>query len=190
LSEPEDRTEQSEDLQETVTEMTAEPDGAKAALCHLQKILSLSRLDVTAFIASATDSEVTLEMQGTDASLLIGRHGQTLDSLQYLLLVMTSSRSSAQHLRINVDVEGYRQRRIDTLTRYATSLASQAIETGEEAVLEPLNSLERRIVHTALIGNPYVETYSEGYGSDRHVVISPRKASSTPREDDGDPANL
>jgi spoIIIJ-associated protein len=152
------------------------PDTPGGALAYLQEILRLTKLDVQASIGSVTSEELMLDMQGPDASLLIGRHGQTLDSLQYLLLVMMSSRSPAPpDLRITVDVEGYRQRRIDTLTRYANSLAAQVQETNEEAVLEPLNSLERRIVHTALADNPFVETYSEGFGQDRHIVITPRK---------------
>jgi spoIIIJ-associated protein len=141
----------------------------------LQKILSLAKLEVTAVIGRVTNEEVTLDLEGPDASLLIGRHGQTLDALQYLLLVIVSSgRPAPPDLRITVDVEGYRLRRIETLTRYALSLAAQVRETNEEAVLEPLNPLERRIVHTALVDDPYVQTYSEGFGQDRHIVISPR----------------
>ena len=165
------------DLTQTQT-LTDEEDLPKEAIACLAKILSLGGLDVTASIGKVTDEEVTLDLQGPDASLLIGRHGQTLDSLQYLVLVILSSgRLSQSSVRITIDVEGYRQRRIETLTRYALSLAAQVHETNEEAVLEPLNPLERRIVHTALVDNPHVETYSEGFGQDRHIVIAPRKSS-------------
>jgi spoIIIJ-associated protein len=151
-------------------------DTPEQALSYLQKILDLAQLDATASIGRVTEEELTLDLSGPDASLLIGRHGQTLDSLQYLLLVIVSAgRPSPPSSRMTVDVEGYRQRRIETLTRYAQSLAAQVRETHEEAVLEPLNPLERRIVHTALVDDPYVETYSEGFGQDRHIVISPRK---------------
>jgi spoIIIJ-associated protein len=145
------------------------------ALGRLNKILSLANLHVTASIGKITDDEATLDVEGADASLLIGRHGQTLDSLQYLLLVILSTGKTAPpRQRITIDVEGYRLRRIETLTRYAHNLAAQVRETNEEAVLEPLNPLERRIVHTALMDDPYVETYSEGFGQDRHIVIAPK----------------
>jgi len=146
------------------------------ALARLETIISLAGFDADAKVGKVTDEEVTLDIEGPDASLLIGRHGQTLDALQYLLLVILSSGKPAPpELRITVDVEGYRQRRIETLTRYAHSLAEQVRATNEEAVLEPLNPLERRIVHTALVDNPYVQTYSEGFGQERHIVITPRK---------------
>jgi spoIIIJ-associated protein len=149
------------------------------ALAYLQKFLTLAHFDAVATIGHETAEEITLDIEGPDAPLLIGRHGQTLDALQYLLIVMvTTGRVTAGGQRITVDVEGYRQRRADTLTHYAQSLAAQVRDTHEEAVLEPLNPLERRIVHTALMDDPYVETYSEGYGPDRHIVITPRKPGS------------
>jgi spoIIIJ-associated protein len=77
-------------------------------------------------------------------------------------------------LRLTLDADGYRRRRQEALEDLARTLAVQVRESGEEAVLEPLNALERRIVHSVLTDDPDVCTYSEGEGLDRHVVISPR----------------
>ena len=154
---------------------------ASLALNCLQTFVHLAGLDATVSTGSIADDEVIMEMTGPDAAILIGRHGQTLDALQYILLVMISSRRPLPpQFRLTVDVEGYRQRRTEALCRYALSLAAQVKQTGEEAVLEPLNPHERRIVHTALMDDPAVETYSEGQGADRHIVISPVPAG-TPR---------
>jgi spoIIIJ-associated protein len=161
-------------------EIISAADTPGEALGYLQKILSLAGFEAAARVGRVTDEEVTLDIDGPDSSLLIGRHGQTLDALQYLLLVvMSAGRPAPPSLRVTIDVEGYRVRRAETLTRYAESLAAQVHETNEEAVLEPLNPLERRIVHTALVDNPYVETYSEGFGPERHIVIAPRKTTLT-----------
>lgn len=175
-------TEPSTEVRDTIETAVDTPT---AALGYLQKIIDLAGFDASASIGRVTEDEVTLDLQGADASLLIGRHGQTLDALQYLLLVIMSAGIPAPPpLRITVDVEGYRQRRIETLTRYAQTLAAQVRDTNEEAVLEPLNPMERRIVHTALVDDPYVQTYSEGYGQDRHIVISPRKPEAAGESDD------
>lgn len=150
---------------------------AEQALEHLTKILAVSGLDCQAVLSSVEADVVHLEIVGSDAGLLIGRRGQTLDSLQYLLLVMVShNRSLSQRFRVMLDADGYRRRREEALQTLAHSLAARVKQTGQEAVLEPLNALERRIVHTALVNDTEVETYSEGEEPNRHVVITPRKS--------------
>ena len=149
---------------------------AEQALEHLQQILSVAGLDCTAKLVNVEGDVVHLEIVGPEAGLLIGRRGQTLDALQYLLLVMVShDRSLSQRFRVLLDADGYRQRRTEALESLAQSLAARVKQTGQEAVLEPLNALERRIVHTALMDDPEVETYSEGEEPNRHVVITPRR---------------
>jgi spoIIIJ-associated protein len=149
--------------------------GAEIALEHLNQILKLGSLDATARIESIDGETVTLEASGADAGLLIGRRGQTLHALQHLLLVMmTHTEAAPPGFRLTLDADSYRKRRQAALEELARALAIQVSESGEEAVLEPLNALERRIVHTVLADNPDVETYSEGEGLERHVVISPR----------------
>jgi len=149
---------------------------AERGLRHLLEIIRLGNLDAGARITSIEGETITLEATGGDAGLLIGRRGQTLHAMQHLLLVMlTHSESGSQRYRLVLDADGYRKRRQEALEQLATTLATQVKQTGEEAVLEPLNAMERRIVHTILAENPDVETYSEGEGLDRHVVISPRR---------------
>ncbi len=149
---------------------------AERALGHLREIISLGNLDAAARIESIQGDTITLEATGADSGLLIGRRGQTLQALQHLLLVMlTHTEFNSQSYRLVLDADGYRKRRQEALEQLAGALATQVRETNEEAVLEPLNAMERRIVHTALADDPDVETYSEGEGMDRHVVISPRR---------------
>lgn len=150
---------------------------ANTALKHLCEVIRLGNLDAEARLVSIDDDVINLETTGADSGLLIGRKGQTLDALQYLLLVMVSQGDGpVSRFRLLLDADGYRKRRTEALEDLALSLAAQVRETGEEAVLEPLNPLERRIVHTALQNDEAVETYSEGEGADRHIVITPRKS--------------
>jgi spoIIIJ-associated protein len=163
-----------------VTTINAESEtierAAEIGLQHLHEIIRLGGLDAGARISSIEAETITLEATGGDAGLLIGRRGQTLHALQHLLLVMmTHTESGSQRYRLVLDADGYRKRRQEALEQLARSLATQVRQTGEEAVLEPLNALERRIVHTALAEDPDVETYSEGEGQERHIVISPRR---------------
>jgi spoIIIJ-associated protein len=149
---------------------------ADEALRHFQEIIRLGNLDAVAQIISVEGDTITLDANGPDAGLLIGRRGQTLHALQYLMLVMLTHVESGSHkFRLVLDADGYRKRRTEALQQLAHALALQVKQTGEEAVLEPLNAMERRIVHTALVDDPDVETYSEGEGADRHIVITARR---------------
>ena len=152
-------------------------DGAAQALEHVQGIIAAAGLNAVAEITRVEGDAVNIDISGEDSGYFVGRKGQVLDSLQYLLLVMvTHNKPSSNRLRIHLDADGYRQRREESLKELARSLADQVKSTGEEAVLEPLNALERRIVHTELADDPDVETYSEGEDSNRHIVITPRKS--------------
>jgi spoIIIJ-associated protein len=146
---------------------------AAQALSHLQNILKTAELDAEAALAARDGEDVTLEITGPDAGLLVGSHGQTLDALQHLLVLIVYG-GHMQHGRITVDAAGYRARRTQTLTDFAHSLAAQVMESGQEAITDPLNAMERRVIHTALADHPSVRTYSEGEGPGRYVVISPR----------------
>ena len=127
-----------------------------------------------ASVKSSADGQVVLEILSGEPATIIGKHGQTIDAIQYLVGVITN-KQLPEKVRVVVDVEGYRSRREEALTNQAHYLASQVRETGEEAVLEPLHANERRIIHSALADDPDVYTYSEGEEPDRHVVISPKK---------------
>jgi len=111
-----------------------------------------------------------INIVGKDMAILIGRRGQTLDSLQYLVsLVVNKKREN--YLRIVLDTEDYRRKRKETLERLANKLAYKAKKMRKDIVLEPMNPYERRIIHSSLQNNPYVSTRSEGEEPYRKVII-------------------
>ncbi len=155
------------------TEDVVQP-AAQISLKVLQRIVSSIEADAKVGVKSAADGQVVLEVQTGDPATMIGKHGQTVDAIQYLVGVITN-KQLPQKVRVVVDVEGYRSRREEALRNQAVYLASKVKESGEEAVLEPLPANERRIIHTALADDPEVYTYSEGEEPERYVVISPKK---------------
>ncbi|MDA8226602.1 MAG: protein jag [Desulfitobacterium hafniense] len=112
-----------------------------------------------------------LDINGPDLGILIGRRGDTLEALQYLTNLAVAKQVS-ERVRIIVDVEGYRQRREETLVRLAKRLSDKVKKTGSRVVLEPMNPHERRIIHTALQDDIRISTFSEGEEPNRRVVIS------------------
>ena len=117
-----------------------------------------------------SDNTVVVDIEGDDTGIMIGKRGQTLDSLQYLTsLVVNKGRE--KYIRIKLDTENYRHRREETLKNLARNMASKAKRTGHPVELEPMNPYERRIIHAALQGDRYVSTKSEGEDPYRHVVI-------------------
>lgn len=118
----------------------------------------------------AEEGNLDIEFVGQDMGILIGKRGQTLDSLQYLTsLVVNKGRQG--YVRVKLDTEDYRNRRKETLENLARSIANKVRKTRKTVSLEPMNPYERRIIHSALQGNRYVETYSEGNEPYRHVVV-------------------
>lgn len=118
------------------------------------------------------DNVLAINFEGKDMGILIGKRGQTLDSLQYLTSLVVN-RSGGQFVRIKLDTEDYRRRRKETLENLANNIARKVKKTGRPVSLEPMNPYERRIIHSCLQSNRYVETYSEGTEPYRYVVISP-----------------
>ncbi|ALC88515.1 protein jag [Bacillus sp. FJAT-18017] len=115
---------------------------------------------------------VTFVLSGEKIALLIGKRGQTLNSLQYLTQLVLN-RFSEQYLTVILDAEDYRNRRNETLIQLAQRLAQKAVKTGKNVTLEPMPSYERKVIHTALSENTKVKTYSDGTEPHRHIVISP-----------------
>ena len=150
-------------------------EAVNAAREFLQKVFNAMRIDVVMekFI-SKYDGSVTLRLHGADMGILIGKHGQTLDSLQYLTNLV-ANKNSTERVRVVIDVEDYRDRRIETLTRLARRLADKVKRTGERVALEPMNPHERKIIHMALQRDNRVTTLSEGDDPFRHVVIELKK---------------
>jgi len=117
---------------------------------------------------------VYFDLSSEKSALLIGKRGQTLNSLQYLTQLVLNKYTN-QYLTIILDCENYRKKRMETLIELANKLANQAIRTKKEVALEPMPSYERKIIHTALSHNEKVSTYSTGNEPNRHIVISPNE---------------
>ncbi len=148
-------------------------DPVEAAKLFLMSVFKAMKLDVK--IEKLTGIEqVTLNLRGEDLGILIGKHGQTLDALQYLTN-LAAHRDSEERVRIIIDVEDYRKRREETLVRLAQRLADRVKLRGEKVVLEPMSPHERKIIHTALQDDLRVTTFSEGEEPFRKVVIALKK---------------
>ncbi len=117
------------------------------------------------------DDSIMIKIQGDDIGILIGRRGETLDSLQYLTsLVINKGRE--EYKRVVVDIENYRQKREETLIKLANRLADRVEKFKKNITLEPMNPYERRVIHSTLQNHKYIETYSVGEEPNRKVVIA------------------
>ncbi len=136
------------------------------------EVLRLMGVDVSAQAAEIGEEEVRVDLSGADIALVIGKHGDTLDALQ-LLVAIIANRQSEASARVVLDAEGYRDRRRRSLEATAFAHAARAKQTKREVVIRDLKAYERRVVHLVLRDDPGVETYSEGEGRHRNLVISP-----------------
>lgn len=129
--------------------------------------------------AKYNDSLKSLEvdLSGDEMGVLIGKRGQTLDSLQYLISLVVN-KGTTEYIRVKVDTENYRQRRRETLENLAKNIAYKVKRTRRPVSLEPMNPYERRIIHSALQNDKYVTTHSEGDEPFRRVVVTPKRESS------------
>ena len=118
------------------------------------------------------DESLHIDVLGSDCGVAIGRHGETLDAIQYLTNIV-ANRWVDEHLRVVVDVAGYRSRREQRLKQQAKKTAERVLDTGRESRLKPMSPAERRIVHLSLRETEGITTYSEGAEPRRYVVISP-----------------
>lgn len=148
---------------------------ADTAIAALQDILKHFNVgDVTIDEYEGDDGELILDITGDDLAVLIGRHGKTLDALQFVVSAITV-RSIGYRYPVVVDVEGYKNRQRQKLESIARSSANKAANQQRSVKLRPMTPYERRIVHIALRDDSRVETASEGEGSARHVVVLPVK---------------
>lgn len=150
-------------------------DLAKETPCAVFLSEMLEKMNVPApVLAAQTENGLRLCIEAETMGLLIGRRGETLDAMQYLVsLVANKNRKEEGYTRITLDTEGYRSRREETLKRLARKNATRARQTGRAVTMEPMNPYERRILHSALQGFSGVTTHSEGEEPNRHVVITP-----------------
>lgn len=142
----------------------------KAAEAFLREIF-LSMGLVVKISTQRKDKHLLIDMIGDEMGILIGKRGQTLDSLQYLVNLVVNKNSSS-YISVMLDTENYRQRRKETLESLAFNLAKKVKHTKKNVVLEPMNPYERRIIHSALQNDRFVTTFSEGEEPYRNVVIT------------------
>ena len=131
--------------------------------------MDLGEVEITSKY-NTTDGCLEVDFEGEDMGILIGKRGQTLDSLQYLTSLVVN-KGKSNYIRVKLDTEDYRRRRKETLENLARGIAYKVKKTRKPVVLEPMNPYERRIIHSSLQGNKYVETISEGEEPYRHVVV-------------------
>ena len=139
----------------------------------LSKVFAAMNIEANIEV-STNNEEMNIELSGEDMGVLIGKRGQTLDSLQYLTSLVVN-KGQKEYIRVKVDTENYRERRKETLENLAKNLAYKAKRTKRPVSLEPMNPYERRIIHSALQNDKYVTTHSEGEDPYRKVVIVPVK---------------
>ena len=137
----------------------------------------LNAMGINAEMDVIVDEEaetVNVNLLGDDMGILIGKRGQTLDSLQYLVSLVVN-KGSEKYLKVKVDTENYRERRKETLENLAKNIASRVKKSHKPVALEPMNPYERRIIHSALQNDKFVETHSEGEEPYRKVIVSLKK---------------
>ena len=139
----------------------------------LSKVFDAMNLTVKINV-NITEESVDVDLVGDDMGVLIGKRGQTLDSLQYLVSLVVNKKSD-KYLRVKLDTENYRERRKETLENLAKNIAFKVKRTKRPVSLEPMNPYERRVIHSALQNDRYVTTKSEGEEPFRHVVVLLKK---------------
>jgi spoIIIJ-associated protein len=154
----------------------SEDDVAQVARQVLSELLRTMGIAATVDVSISTDpgNPVTLNIEGDDLGVLIGRRGQALSSLQYLVRLIVAEKIK-KWVSINVDVDWYKKRHYDALKKLALRLAEQVARRRRAITMEPMPPDERRIVHISLANNPDVTTQSTGEGDGRRVVIQSRK---------------
>lgn len=141
----------------------------------LRDVFAAMHIEVTIERSESVEGTV-YGLVGENLGILIGKHGQTLDSLQYLANLAANRGAEGERVRVIIDIENYRARREETLVRLAGHLADKACRIGQEVHLEPMNRHERKIIHMALQDNRRVSTFSAGDEPRRYVVIAPKKS--------------
>ena len=144
------------------------------AIKFLTDVFKAMKLEASINVEFDTaENELSIDVKAEDMGVLIGKRGQTLDSLQYIVS-LAINKDSNEYVKVKLDSENYRIRRKETLENLAKNIASKVKRTGRQVSLEPMNSFERRIIHSALQGDPDCETFSEGNDPYRKVVVKPK----------------
>ena len=145
------------------------------ARIFLNDVFEAMKLEVVVTVKyDEIDRAMDIDLSGDEMGVLIGKRGQTLDSLQYLVSLVVN-KDAENYIRVKVDTENYRQRRKDTLENLAKNISYKVKRTKRAVSLEPMNPYERRIIHSALQNDRYVSTHSEGEEPFRRVVVTLKK---------------
>ena len=159
-----------------VSAIESAPDSVTVASDVIQTLIDHLDADVVLTLKQVHNDDLDgpiFEIEGDDAGLLIGRKGETLKTLQFLVRYVVSHKLD-ERVNLMIDVEGYQQRRHQSLENMARRVARRVSDTGRSITLEPMPANERRIVHLALSDHPRVTTESTGYGDSRQVTVQPR----------------
>jgi len=155
-----------------ISEAVSVSDAAKV---FLRDVFAAMNIDVVIDVAfDEVQNNMDINLSGDEMGMLIGKRGQTLDSLQYLVSLVVNKESD-EYIRVKVDTENYRERRKETLENLAKNIAYKVKRTRRSVSLEPMNPYERRIIHSALQDDKYVTTHSEGEEPFRKVVVTLKK---------------
>jgi spoIIIJ-associated protein len=160
-----------------VTRISGGGNAASLAIEAVSKILAAARVNVINTLRSANDPEAggpIIDLTGEDSGLLIGRRGQTLQALQFIVNLIVRQRFG-EDIRVVLDVERYRQRREASLQDMAAKVAARVVQTGRSITLEPMSAADRRIIHLSLANHQGVTTESVGFGEERKVTIIPNR---------------
>lgn len=158
---------------DAVVKVTLLPNPERRAKDFLNGIFDILGEEVDVAVQTDDDT-IKVEFAGPDMGVVIGKRGETLDALQYLTSLVVN-RGDSDFKKVSLDAENYREKRNAALESLAHKLAKKVTRTRRSTTLEPMNSYERRIIHSALQEDPYVTTYSVGQGVNRKVVIALKK---------------
>ena len=139
----------------------------------IETTVSKMGIKVSLQVNTVNEELIAFDVIGDDIAILIGKYGATLDALQYLACIAANKKFPCRR-RIVIDADGHRAKRTKEIQERALKIADMVVKHGREAVMEPQNAKDRRIVHMVLRNHPGVKTYSEGEGIERHVIISPK----------------
>ncbi|MGN1048641.1 MAG: RNA-binding cell elongation regulator Jag/EloR [Eubacteriales bacterium] len=148
--------------------------GEAAALAFIEKLISDMQLDAEVTMKDGDNGDKVISINGESAGVLIGHHGDTLDSLQYLANLAANKKVNGEkqeYVKITIDIENYRAKREETLRNLAHNMANKVLKYKKSVMLEPMNPYERRIIHSEIQGIPGVSTNSIGSENNRKIVI-------------------
>ena len=148
--------------------------GKNAAVDFIEKLVSDMKLDATVSVREGDNGDTVISIDGESAGVLIGHHGDTLDSLQYLANLAANKKvdgEKKEYCKITIDIENYRAKREETLRTLARHMASKVVRYKKSVMLEPMNPYERRIIHSEIQGIEGVSTNSIGSENNRKIVI-------------------